>query len=80
MLVLSRRLNETVRIGEDIEVQIVDIRGDRVRLGITAPVEVPVHREEVYVRRRQEAGSRRRSERTTSRMPRVHANGDVPVE
>jgi len=77
MLVLSRRLNEAVRIGEDIEVQIVEIRSDRVRLGITAPVEVPVHREEVYERKRSE---RRRSERTTSRMPKVHANGDVPVE
>lgn len=47
MLVLSRKRDESVMIG-DIEVQIVDIRGDKVRLGITAPADVPVHRREVY--------------------------------
>jgi carbon storage regulator len=48
MLVLSRRLNETIVINDNIRVTVVEIRGDRVRLGITAPREVPVHREEVY--------------------------------
>jgi carbon storage regulator len=48
MLVLSRRRDETIMIGDDIEITIVDIRGDRVRLGITAPATIPVHRKEVY--------------------------------
>ena len=48
MLVLSRQRDETIMIGDDIEITIVDIRGDKVRLGITAPATVPVHRKEVY--------------------------------
>ncbi len=48
MLVLSRSVNEQIRIGHDIVIMVVDIRGDKVRLGITAPNEVPVHREEIY--------------------------------
>lgn len=48
MLVLSRKKNETIVIGDGIEVTVVDIRGDKVRLGIKAPKEVPVHRSEVY--------------------------------
>ena len=48
MLVLSRKRDESIMIGDDVEVIIVDIRGHKVRLGITAPVEIPVHRKEVY--------------------------------
>ena len=48
MLVLSRQRDETIMIGDDVEVTIVDIRGDKVRLGITAPSAIPVHRKEVY--------------------------------
>jgi len=48
MLVLSRQRDETIMIGDDIEVTVVDIRGDKVRLGITAPKEISVHRKEVY--------------------------------
>ena len=48
MLVLSRERDQTILIGDDIEVTVVDIRGDKVRLGITAPKEVSVHRKEVY--------------------------------
>ena len=48
MLVLSRQKDESIMIGDDVEVTIVDVRGDKVRLGITAPKEVPVHRKEVY--------------------------------
>ena len=56
MLVLSRKKDETIRIGEEVVVQIIEIRGDRVRLGIDAPRDVPVHREEVYRALRQLAG------------------------
>ena len=48
MLVLSRHKNESIRIGEDIIITVVEIRGDKIRLGIDAPREVPVHRSEVY--------------------------------
>jgi carbon storage regulator len=48
MLVLSRQRDESIMIGDNIVVTIVDIRGDKVRLGINAPSEVPVHRQEVY--------------------------------
>jgi carbon storage regulator len=48
MLVLSRKLNERIVIGGEIEVTVLSIRGDKVRLGIKAPKEVPVHRLEVY--------------------------------
>ena len=47
MLVLSRLVGESLRIG-DIQVTVVEIRGDKVRLGIEAPLDVPVHREEVW--------------------------------
>jgi carbon storage regulator len=48
MLVLSRERGESVIIGDDIVITIVDIRGDKVRIGIQAPTTLPVHREEVY--------------------------------
>ena len=48
MLVLSRKKNESIVINNDIVVTVVEIRGDKVRLGIVAPKDVPVHREEVY--------------------------------
>ncbi len=48
MLVLSRQRDESIMIGDNIVITIVDIRGDKVRLGIEAPTEIPVHRQEVY--------------------------------
>lgn len=48
MLVLSRHRDETIIIGDDIELTVVDIRGDKVRLGIKAPTHIAVHRKEVY--------------------------------
>ena len=48
MLVLSRTRDETIMIGDDIQITVVDVRGDKVRLGINAPSHVPVHRKEVY--------------------------------
>jgi len=60
MLVLSRQRDETIMIGDDIEVTVVDIRGDKVRLGINAPKEISVHRKEVYdaIRRENRAAAR----------------------
>lgn len=48
MLILTRKRNERIMIGDSIEVVIVDIRGEQVQLGISAPKDVPVHRREVY--------------------------------
>ena len=48
MLVLSRQRDETIMIGDEIEITVVDIRGDKVRLGISAPSKIAVHRKEVY--------------------------------
>ena len=60
MLVLSRQKDESIIIGDDIEITIVDVRGDKVRLGITAPREISVHRREVYeaIQREKESGSK----------------------
>ena len=56
MLVLSRQRDETIMIGDNIEVTVVDVRGDKVRLGITAPKSITVHRKEVYEAIRKEKG------------------------
>ncbi len=48
MLVLSRQRDESIIIGDNVQVTIVDIRGDKVRLGIEAPADIPVHRKEVF--------------------------------
>ncbi|MCA9173882.1 MAG: carbon storage regulator CsrA [Planctomycetales bacterium] len=48
MLVLSRKKNESIVINNDITIVVVEIRGDKVRLGVEAPRDVPVHRREVY--------------------------------
>ena len=48
MLVLSRRKNESIMIDDDVKITIIDVRGDKVRLGITAPKSIPVHRREIY--------------------------------
>jgi carbon storage regulator len=68
MLVLSRQRDETIMIGDDVEVTIVDIRGDKVRLGITAPKEITVHRKEVYeaIKRENRAAAQVRPEDLTT--------------
>jgi len=64
MLVLSRKRDEVIKIGDDIEITVVDIRGDKVRLGITAPKEVTVHRKEVYedIKKENQAAAQVRAE------------------
>ena len=60
MLVLSRKKNESIVIDDDITIVVVEIRGDKVRLGIEAPKEVPVHRREVFdaIRRNEAAAEK----------------------
>ncbi len=59
MLVLSRKKNESIVIADDITIVVVEIRGDKVRLGVEAPKEVPVHRREVFdaIRRNEAAAA-----------------------
>ena len=62
MLVLSRQKDESIMVGDNVEITIVDVRGDKVRLGITAPKEIPVHRREVYEAIQREKGEKQPQE------------------
>ena len=79
MLVLSRQRDETIMIGDDIEITIVDIRGDKVRLGITAPATIPVHRKEVYdaIQRENREASRVKME-DLGGLPKTPGRSSVP--
>jgi carbon storage regulator len=67
MLVLSRKKNESIVINNDITIVVVEIRGDKVRLGVDAPKEVPVHRREVFdaIRRNSEESARAEETQTS---------------
>ncbi len=71
MLVLSRKVNETIIINDNIVITVVDIRGDKVRLGIEAPKDVPVHRQEVYdaIKRAEGTEGVRRADSSNSSNP-----------
>ena len=58
MLVLSRRSSESLKVGDDVTITILSIRGDTVRIGVAAPTSIPVHRKEVYERIKAEIAAR----------------------
>lgn len=63
MLVLSRDVDQSIMIGDDVEITIVGIRGNHVRLGITAPRSIPVHRKEIWVKVKEEKVQEKKNER-----------------
>lgn len=71
MLVLSRKKNESIVINNDITIVVVEIRGDKVRLGVEAPKEVPVHRREIYdaIRRNEASNDQTASEADSAAGP-----------
>lgn len=54
MLILTRRIGETLKIGDNVDVTILSVRGNQIRIGINAPRDVAVHREEIYTRIKEE--------------------------
>ncbi|MCR4330766.1 MAG: carbon storage regulator CsrA [Patescibacteria group bacterium] len=57
MLILTRRTGETLNIGDDVEVTVLGVKGNQVRIGVNAPKQIPVHRAEIYARiKRERAG------------------------
>ena len=69
MLVLSRQRDESIMIGDDVEIIIVDVRGDKVRLGITAPKNIPVHRREIYDAIQREKAGQKEPEKQPEKEP-----------
>ena len=80
MLVLSRQRDESIMIGDDVEIIIVDVRGDKVRLGITAPKSIPVHRREIYDAIQREKAQKKESqaEQTGEKGQKKEPQGEQP--
>jgi len=70
MLVLSRQKDESIMIGDDVEIVIVDVRGNKVRLGINAPREIAVHRKEIYL------AIQREKQQNGAEQPQKDGNGE----
>ena len=71
MLVLSRQKDESIMIGDNVEIIIVDVRGDKVRLGITAPKEIPVHRREIFDAIQREKNEKKESQERPEKEPKA---------
>ncbi len=60
MLVLTRRIGEIIRVGDDVKINILDVKGSQVRIGVKAPDNIPIHREEIYQRIQREKSERKK--------------------
>jgi carbon storage regulator len=78
MLVLSRQRDESIMIGDDVEMIIVDVRGDKVRLGITAPKEIPVHRREIYDAIQREKAEKKQAAEPSNDEPKAKPEQKTP--
>jgi carbon storage regulator len=76
MLVLSRQRDESIMIGDDVEIIIVDVRGDKVRLGITAPKSIPVHRREIYDAIQREKSEKKELEKQQETEPKAEQEAE----
>lgn len=74
MLILTRRVGETVMIGDEVTITILGVKGNQVRVGINAPKSVAVHREEIYERIKRE----RQGDDSSSKDAKDNGNGNVP--
>ena len=79
MLVLSRKKNESIIINNDITIVVVEIRGDKVRLGVDAPKEIPVHRREVYdaIQRNEAAAKQKEADASKAAADASNTAGDA---
>ena len=76
MLVLSRQKDESIMIGDEVEITIVDVRGDKVRLGINAPRIIAVHRSEIYDAIQREKAAKAKAEESETKSPESTPNAD----
>ena len=80
MLVLSRQRDESIMIGDDVEIIIVDVRGDKVRLGITAPKNIPVHRREIYDAIQREKTDKKEPQKQQEKEPKAEKDEQPKAE